>query len=167
MVSSLFDPVVDLAFTTAKKRKSIAPARLVPFLSFKTMPTKAKETIIEVLEEDEVFRKRVAKQASEAKHGRFAHSYLARPKGWETFVSQMIEMDEEPLGDPDGDDRPKGEAGGAGNAEAKSAGTTDVEAANAESAVAAELAVELSATCLLYTSPSPRDQRGSRMPSSA
>ena len=25
----------------------------------------------------------------------------------------------------------------------------------------------LAATCLLYTSPSPRDQRGSRMPSSA
>ena len=28
-------------------------------------------------------------------------------------------------------------------------------------------AVELLVTCLLYTSPSPRDQRGSRMPSSA
>ena len=27
--------------------------------------------------------------------------------------------------------------------------------------------VELAGTCLLYTSPSPRDQRGSRMPSSA
>ena len=27
--------------------------------------------------------------------------------------------------------------------------------------------VEIVATCLLYTSPSPRDQRGSRMPSSA
>ena len=26
---------------------------------------------------------------------------------------------------------------------------------------------KLSSTCLLYTSPSPRDQRGSRMPSSA
>ena len=28
-------------------------------------------------------------------------------------------------------------------------------------------AVDLTTTCLLYTSPSPRDQRGSRMPSSA
>ena len=27
--------------------------------------------------------------------------------------------------------------------------------------------IELSVACLLYTSPSPRDQRGSRMPSSA
>ena len=30
-----------------------------------------------------------------------------------------------------------------------------------------ERAVSLLQTCLLYTSPSPRDQRGSRMPSSA
>ena len=32
---------------------------------------------------------------------------------------------------------------------------------------AADLPVDLSDGCLLYTSPSPRDQRGSRMPSSA
>ena len=32
---------------------------------------------------------------------------------------------------------------------------------------AAELEIESSEICLLYTSPSPRDQRGSRMPSSA
>ena len=31
----------------------------------------------------------------------------------------------------------------------------------------AEFPLELNVTCLLYTSPSPRDQRGSRMPSSA
>ena len=30
-----------------------------------------------------------------------------------------------------------------------------------------ELSVDVGDTCLLYTSPSPRDQRGSRMPSSA
>jgi len=30
-----------------------------------------------------------------------------------------------------------------------------------------ELSAEIKKTCLLYTSPSPRDQRGSRMPSSA
>ena len=30
-----------------------------------------------------------------------------------------------------------------------------------------ELDLDLSSACLLYTSPSPRDQRGSRMPSSA
>ena len=32
---------------------------------------------------------------------------------------------------------------------------------------ALESVVNLQTTCLLYTSPSPRDQRGSRMPSSA
>ena len=30
-----------------------------------------------------------------------------------------------------------------------------------------DIRVAMSVTCLLYTSPSPRDQRGSRMPSSA
>ena len=33
--------------------------------------------------------------------------------------------------------------------------------------VAGDLDVDCHHTCLLYTSPSPRDQRGSRMPSSA
>ena len=33
--------------------------------------------------------------------------------------------------------------------------------------VAVVIAVGMAAICLLYTSPSPRDQRGSRMPSSA
>ena len=33
--------------------------------------------------------------------------------------------------------------------------------------VAVTLALTVLGTCLLYTSPSPRDQRGSRMPSSA
>ena len=33
--------------------------------------------------------------------------------------------------------------------------------------VAVDAEVDLGKTCLLYTSPSPRDQRGSRMPSSA
>ena len=37
----------------------------------------------------------------------------------------------------------------------------------ASSEVDGDIILELSSTCLLYTSPSPRDQRGSRMPSSA
>ena len=39
--------------------------------------------------------------------------------------------------------------------------------AMADSGVSAENTVMVGDTCLLYTSPSPRDQRGSRMPSSA
>ena len=35
------------------------------------------------------------------------------------------------------------------------------------SKISADESVEYAKTCLLYTSPSPRDQRGSRMPSSA
>ncbi len=100
MVSQLFDPVIELAMITAKKKKSIAPPRLVPLLSFKTLPPKARETIIEVVDEDEEFRTRVSKRVVEAKHGRFAFSYLTRPDGWETFVSQMIELSDEPFDSP-------------------------------------------------------------------
>lgn len=102
MVSQLFDPVIELAMITAKKKKSIAPPRLVPLLSFKTLPPKARETIIEVVDEDEEFRTRVSKRVVEAKHGRFAFSYLTRPDGWETFVSQMIELSDEPFDSPAG-----------------------------------------------------------------
>ena len=46
--------------------------------------------------------------------------------------------------------------------------TFDVAMREAEVCVlAAVVVVEEDITCLLYTSPSPRDQRGSRMPSSA
>ena len=36
-----------------------------------------------------------------------------------------------------------------------------------KSIITKEIDVEVITACLLYTSPSPRDQRGSRMPSSA
>ena len=42
-----------------------------------------------------------------------------------------------------------------------------IDAEGAAEAIAAGQAWTDAGTCLLYTSPSPRDQRGSRMPSSA
>lgn len=101
MVSSLFDPVIDRAIRTARRnrKKFPPPPLLVPLLSFKTMPNKAKEVVLEVLESDEAFRKRVARGVTEAEHGRFAHDYLVRPDGWETFIANMIEADG-PMSDP-------------------------------------------------------------------
>lgn len=69
------------------------PALLVPFFSFKTMPNKAKQVVLDVLDNDEVFRKRVARGVTEAEHGRFTHDYLVRPDGWETFIANMVEAD--------------------------------------------------------------------------
>ena len=96
MPSSLFDPVIDRAIRTARRnrKKFPPPPLLVPLLSFKTMPNKAKEVVLEVLDSDEAFRKRVAKGVTEAEHGRFTHDYLQRPDGWETFISNMVEADE-------------------------------------------------------------------------
>lgn len=75
------------------RQKVEPPALLVPFFSFKTMPNKAKEVVLEVLDTDEGFRKRVAKGVTEAEHGRFTHDYLVRPDGWETFIANMVEAD--------------------------------------------------------------------------
>ena len=69
------------------------PALLVPFLSFKNMPNKAKDVVLEVLDTDDAFRERVAKGVTEAEHGRFTHDYLLRPNGWETFIANMVEAD--------------------------------------------------------------------------
>ena len=44
---------------------------------------------------------------------------------------------------------------------------TSLDAANREKEVRSVVAAAGLSGCLLYTSPSPRDQRGSRMPSSA
>lgn len=98
MTSSLFDPAIERAIRIAKKGKKAKvkvapPPRLVPLLSFKTMPDKAKETVLEVLDTDDDFRERVAEGVTEAKHGRFTFSYLTRPEGWETFISNMVEAD--------------------------------------------------------------------------
>ena len=54
-------------------------------------------------------------------------------------------------------------AGAAGLAATETAGDVVEDATDA----ASEIVNETTTTCLLYTSPSPRDQRGSRMPSSA
>lgn len=103
MTSPLFDPAIELAITVAKrghkskKNKIPAPTKLIPLFNFKTLPAKAREQVIEVLDEDEEFRERVAKKASEAEHGRFAYSYLARPDGWETYVNAVLEIEDEPI----------------------------------------------------------------------
>ena len=57
------------------------------------MPNKAKQVVLDVLDNDEVFRKRVARGVTEAEHGRFTHDYLVRPDGWETFIANMVEAD--------------------------------------------------------------------------
>ncbi len=102
MTSPLFDPVIELAIRVAKrgqkaKPKVPAPTKLVPFLSFANLPAKAREKVIEVVDTDDEFRQRVAEKVTEAKHGRFAYTYLARPTGWEKYISAVLEVENEPV----------------------------------------------------------------------
>lgn len=102
MTSPLFDPVIELAISVAKKGqkakpKVAAPTKLVPFLSFTNLPAKARDKVIEVVDTDDEFRERLADKVTEAKHGRFAYSYLARPDGWDTYVSSVLEFENEPI----------------------------------------------------------------------
>ena len=102
MTSTLFDPILDLALTVAKKGKrakpAIAPpARLVPMLKFTKLPDKAKATVLDVLDTDAEFRKRVATAATEKAVGRTGMAYLERNDGWEAFVNQMLEAADEPI----------------------------------------------------------------------
>lgn len=102
MTSPLFDPVIELAISVAKKGQKAkpkvpAPTKLVPFLSFANLPAKAREKVIEVVDSDDEFRERLAEKVTEAKHGRFAYSYLARPDGWDTYVSSVLEFENEPI----------------------------------------------------------------------
>ncbi len=102
MTSPLYDPVIERAISVAKKgRKATptvaAPTRLVPLLSFSSLPERAKVTVLDVLDTDDGFRERVANGVTEAKHGRFTYSYLARPDGWETYIANVLEVADEPV----------------------------------------------------------------------
>lgn len=102
MPSELFDPLLELALDVAKRGKKAKPAvqpppRLAPIIKFTSVPGKAKEAVLDVLDSDEVFRQRVLDRADEKTVGRVGMSYLARPEGWEAFIAQMVEAAEEPI----------------------------------------------------------------------
>ena len=72
MPSDLFDPMLELALSVAKKGRRAkppvpAPPKVAPILKFKKVPNKAKEALYDTLDADEEFRSRVAEAATEAK----------------------------------------------------------------------------------------------------
>lgn len=102
MASVLFDPLLDLALDVARrgakeKPPTPAPPRLAPMLKFAKVPAKAKDAILEVLDDDEEFRARVLEKADEKRVGRIGMSYLERPSGWQQFVDNMISAADQPV----------------------------------------------------------------------
>jgi len=107
---ALFDPVLELALDVARKGekarpKVAAPARIQPFLRFSKVPSKAKQTVFEVLDGDAEFRARVAKAANEKTAGRAGMAFLERPPGWEELVDRLVDASEEPIIADTGDAR--------------------------------------------------------------
>lgn len=110
MPSELLDPLLELAFSVAqqgnKKKPRIAPPqRLVPMLRFTRMPARARQTIHDVLDSDEEFRRRVLEAADERSIGRVGMAFLERNDGWEELIARFVEATDEPIIDRSGDAR--------------------------------------------------------------
>ena len=58
------------------------PAALRPVLRFTRLPTRALQTVEQVLDQDGIFRGRVAEGAEEQELGRASWLFLQRPEGW-------------------------------------------------------------------------------------
>jgi len=66
-----------------------APAGLRPFLQFTRLPARALAAARTALDEDAVFRARVAVAADEATVGRAGWLFLRRPEGWDGELAQL------------------------------------------------------------------------------
>lgn len=73
-----------LARTEARRRDAAPlPSAIAPLVQFRRLPTRARRTVVEVLDEDPQFRRRVADGAREADLDRASWLFLTRPDGWQ------------------------------------------------------------------------------------
>ncbi len=78
------------------------PAALRPFLGFtKRLPQRALRAVLDVLDEDEGFRSRVADGADEAQLGRASLLFLTRPASWQQDLDRLFRADAEERHDID------------------------------------------------------------------
>jgi hypothetical protein len=75
---------VVLARTEARRRDAAPlPSAIAPIVQFRRLPTRARRTVLEVLDDDPQFRRRVADGAREADLDRASWLFLTRPDGWQ------------------------------------------------------------------------------------
>ena len=73
-----------LARTEARRRDAAPlPSAIAPLVQFRRLPTRARRTVVEVLDEDPQFRRRVADGVREADLDRASWLFLTRPDGWQ------------------------------------------------------------------------------------
>jgi predicted RNA-binding protein with PIN domain len=102
----LVRPALELACAVAKAGERLRPPVMVPramrpLVHFSRLPDRALEAVRQVVDEDDVFRARVAAVADEKVVGRVSWLWLTRPEGWQdeidsaAVVSEARTQDEE------------------------------------------------------------------------
>lgn len=97
----LLGDAVDVAFAVARRdaRDRSAPAPPVPLrplLSFRVLPSAARSTVLDVLDEDEAFRDRVVGAAGDlGEMGAPSELFLSRPPGWAEELRLMVSAAQE------------------------------------------------------------------------
>jgi len=86
-------PALELAWLVARTGSQArppepAPSRLRPLLRAARLPDRMLATVQKVVEDDDEFRRRVAKVADEALLGRGAWLWLVRPDGWQEALAE-------------------------------------------------------------------------------
>jgi predicted RNA-binding protein with PIN domain len=88
-----------IAIAGERERPPVAaPDALRPLLRFTRLPTSALRTVAHALESDDGFRARVAQSVDRDDVGRVAWLWLARPEGWATELTLLLDelaLDEE------------------------------------------------------------------------
>ncbi|MFN0029356.1 MAG: NYN domain-containing protein [Acidimicrobiales bacterium] len=95
-------PALHLALVVARQGESASPPspcppRLRPFLTFAKAPATALELCRRAVEEDDVFRSRVAAATTVEEVGAIGWLWLTRPEGWEATAAELHAQQEREL----------------------------------------------------------------------
>jgi predicted RNA-binding protein with PIN domain len=84
-------PALHLALEVARTGTGRVPGRMRSLTQARRLPANWAGTARRVLEDDEVFRTRVAAAATEISVGRLAWLWLARPEGWDDALPALLD----------------------------------------------------------------------------
>src|SRR5205814_8986518 len=96
----LLKPAIEAVMKIAREGEAAeptepAPAQLRRYLRFARLPAPALDIARRVVEEDDAFRERVAKQLTEDDVGEAGWLWLTRPDGWEERLEELRKRQQE------------------------------------------------------------------------
>ncbi len=97
-------PALELGFAVAVagtrlKPAIAAPASLRRYLKFQKLPTGALTPVRRALDDDQAFRERTARVATDELVGVLGRLWLTRPEGWQDRVAELLVVEEVPADD--------------------------------------------------------------------